>query len=64
MHKFIVEFGKFNYAVILQGGMILTAVLMENLGISYVLPVSQCDMNLSTQDKGILSAVGFAGNLI
>lgn len=57
----ISEFGKFNYAIILMGGMILSAVLMESLGISFVLPVSQCDMNLSTQDKGILSAVGFAG---
>lgn len=34
---------------------------MENLGISFVLPVAECDMDLSTQDKGILSAVGFAG---
>lgn len=57
----ILDFGKFNYAVIMQGGLILGAVLIENLDMSYVLPVSQCDMNLSTKEKGILSGVGFAG---
>lgn len=37
---------------------------METLGISYVIPVSECDMNLSTVDKGILSAIGFAGEYL
>lgn len=34
---------------------------METCGISFVLPVAQCDMKLTTQDKGILGAVGFLG---
>lgn len=41
--------------------MILSANLMECLGISFVLPVAQCDLKLSTQDKGVLCAVAFAG---
>lgn len=57
-----VEFGKFNFSVILLTGIILNSVLMECLGISFVLPVAQCDLKLTTQDKGILSAVAFAGN--
>lgn len=41
--------------------MVLFAVAMETCGISYVLPMSECDMNLSTSDEGILTAVPFAG---
>ena len=54
-------FGKFNYFVILIGGLNMIAVLLEILDISFVLPVSECDMNLTTQDKGILSGVVYAG---
>lgn len=55
------EFGFFNYYLIAVSGLILTTVLLETLGISYVIPVSECDMHLTTRDKGILSAIGFAG---
>ncbi|XP_073832099.1 synaptic vesicle glycoprotein 2A-like isoform X2 [Musca autumnalis] len=54
-------FGKFNYLLILISGLILANVLLETLGISFVLPVSQCDLNLSVQERGIMSAIGFAG---
>ncbi|XP_005183229.1 synaptic vesicle glycoprotein 2B [Musca domestica] len=54
-------FGKFNYLLILISGLILANVLLETLGISFVLPVSQCDLNLSVQEQGIMSAIGFAG---
>ncbi|XP_017475873.1 PREDICTED: synaptic vesicle glycoprotein 2A-like, partial [Rhagoletis zephyria] len=54
-------FGKFNYLVILVSGLILANVLLETLAISFVLPVSQCDLHLSIQERGILSAIGFAG---
>lgn len=57
----ILDFGKFNYWLVAHGGMVLTAVVMEWLGIGFVLTVAQCDMKLTTQEKGILSGVGFAG---
>lgn len=41
--------------------MILNAVLMETCGIAFVIPVSQCDLKLSTSEKGILGAVSFFG---
>ena len=47
--------------MILISGLILANVLLETLGMSFVLPVSQCDLNLSIQERGILSAIGFAG---
>lgn len=42
-------------------GFVLGAVLIECVAMSYVLPVSQCDMQLSTHEKGILSGAGFVG---
>lgn len=62
VHVSSTEFGKFNYFLIFVCGAILTTVLLETLGISFVLPVSECDMELTTQDKGILSAIGFGGS--
>lgn len=61
MFIIFIAFGKFNYILILVCGLILANVLLETLGISFVLPVSQCDLNLSVQERGIMSAIGFAG---
>ncbi|XP_053686953.1 synaptic vesicle glycoprotein 2B-like [Sabethes cyaneus] len=55
------KFGKFNYILIIISGTILTSVLLETLGISYVIPVAECDLLLTTKEKGVLSAVAFAG---
>nr|XP_029716305.1 synaptic vesicle glycoprotein 2B-like [Aedes albopictus] len=55
------KFGKFNYFIIIISGTILAAVLLETLGISYVIPVAECDLLLTTKEKGVLSAVSFAG---
>ncbi|KAL9884923.1 synaptic vesicle glycoprotein 2B-like [Glossina fuscipes fuscipes] len=57
----VTTFGKFNYLLILISGVILANVLLETLGISFVLPVSQCDLNLTVYQRGVMSAIGFAG---
>jgi MFS transporter, VNT family, synaptic vesicle glycoprotein 2 len=57
-------FGKFNYFLILIAGTILGCVFLETVGINFVLPVAQCDLNLTNQDKGILSAIGFVGIIV
>lgn len=44
--------------------MVLANVLLETLGISFVLPVSQCELNWTIEEKGVLSAVGFIGIII
>jgi MFS transporter, VNT family, synaptic vesicle glycoprotein 2 len=54
-------FGKFNYILVILSGAVLSTVLLETLGISFILPVAECDLNLSTKDKGLLSAIAFAG---
>ncbi|XP_055842580.1 synaptic vesicle glycoprotein 2B-like [Episyrphus balteatus] len=54
-------YGKFNYFVIVISGMILINVILECTGLCFVLPVINCDMDLSYQKKGILGAVSFLG---
>ncbi|XP_041780215.1 synaptic vesicle glycoprotein 2B-like [Anopheles merus] len=55
------KFGLYNLCLIAISGIILAAVLLETLGISYVLPVAECDLLLTTREKGVLSAISFAG---
>jgi MFS transporter, VNT family, synaptic vesicle glycoprotein 2 len=57
-------FGKFNYALIVLSGAILGCVFLETVSINFILPVAQCDLNLTTSDKGVLSAVGFIGIIV
>jgi MFS transporter, VNT family, synaptic vesicle glycoprotein 2 len=57
-------FGRFNYALIVLTGAVLGSVFLETVGINFILPVAQCELDLSTSDKGILSGVGFAGIIV
>ncbi|KAL1384592.1 hypothetical protein pipiens_000408, partial [Culex pipiens pipiens] len=60
----IIEFGIFNYTLILICGLILAVAMLEILSISYIIAVAECDLNLSTREKGILSAVVFVGIIV
>lgn len=57
-------YGKFNYAIIMLSGAILGCVFLETVTINFILPVAECDLNMSNQDKGILSGVGFIGIIV
>ena len=54
-------FGIFNYFLVVLSGGVLSAVLLETLGISFILPIAECDLKLTTKNKGLLSAVSFIG---
>ena len=57
-------FGKFNYVFMLLAGSLMTCAYIELVSINFVLPVAQCDLNLSTSDKGILSSIGQVGVIL
>ncbi|XP_017783594.1 PREDICTED: synaptic vesicle glycoprotein 2C-like [Nicrophorus vespilloides] len=54
-------FGKFHLFLILTCGLILYAVTSECYSIGYILPAAQCDLNLSVDDKSLLTSIGFIG---
>lgn len=58
------DFGLFNYTMIILCGMISTTVFVETCNVAYIIPVSECDLNLSSGEKGILSAVSFLGIIL
>lgn len=49
-----IEIGILNYLLIFLSGMTLFSTIAEIVGIMYVFPVSQCDLNLTPSEKGIL----------
>jgi MFS transporter, VNT family, synaptic vesicle glycoprotein 2 len=57
-------FGKFNYIFMLIAGSLMACAFMELTSINFVFPVAECDLNLSTSDKGILSAIGYVGVIL
>lgn len=54
-------FGKFNWMLIAILIMSSCAQLFEQLGISYITPVAQCDLGLTLENKGLLNSMNYAG---
>lgn len=57
-------FGKFNYLLIFLAGGLMASANIELTSVNIILPIAQCDLNLSTSDKGILSAIGYVGLIL
>lgn len=56
------EFGFFNYLLIIVSGNALFSVAMEVLSIVYVIPILSCDFpDLTASDKGVLSGAALFG---
>jgi MFS transporter, VNT family, synaptic vesicle glycoprotein 2 len=56
-------FGKFNWGVIILCGMTISSVFMESVSINIILPLAQCDLELTSVDKGWLSGITKVGVL-
>ncbi|XP_028895806.2 synaptic vesicle glycoprotein 2A isoform X2 [Zeugodacus cucurbitae] len=57
----LTNFGKFNYFLIFISGMVMATVLLETSSMGFILPIAQCDLQLTNVDKGVLSAISFLG---
>lgn len=57
-------FGMHNWILIVLSGAILGAVFMETVSINVILPVAQCELQMTNQHKGLLSAIGFIGVIV
>ncbi|XP_026727163.1 synaptic vesicle glycoprotein 2C-like isoform X2 [Trichoplusia ni] len=52
-------FGLYNILHMLMSGLILMGMIMQSLALGYILPAAQCDLELSLQQRGWLSAIPF-----
>lgn len=61
-----IGYGRSQLEILFVISLILITSLNENIGTAFLLPAAQCDLNMSTQDKGLLSGmISFGGrNLI
>ena len=57
-------FGKFNYILMLVSGGLMGCAFLELTSVNLILPMAECDLNLTTADKGILSAIGYVGTIL
>ena len=57
-------FGKFNYLLITLAGGLLSCAFIELTSINFVLSVAECDLGLTSKNKGVLSAIGYIGVIL
>ncbi|VEN33963.1 unnamed protein product [Callosobruchus maculatus] len=57
-------FGKFNLLLLLVLFFPCLSQVLETVNISYVLPIAQCDLGISLEDKGIIISISFIGMVI
>ncbi|CAK1543773.1 unnamed protein product [Leptosia nina] len=53
--------GKFNHLVLLTCGLIMLNVSMESVGMSYVITAAECELELTSEHKGLVNAAAFIG---
>ncbi|XP_063705657.1 synaptic vesicle glycoprotein 2B-like [Culicoides brevitarsis] len=59
-----IGFGKVQIMCIFICGLILSAVINETMGMMMIITPSQCDLQLSSTAKGMVSSTGFIGIMI
>ncbi|CAH1790251.1 unnamed protein product [Owenia fusiformis] len=57
-------YGKFHMLVLALSGWAVSSDAVEVLAISFVLPSAECDLRMSSSDKGLLNALLFVGMMI
>lgn len=56
--------GKYNYILSIVSGCMMTCSFVGVTSISYVLPNANCDLNFSTQERGIIGSIGYVGVIL
>lgn len=58
------KFGKFNIYLVIICGLILGCGFLETSSVGLVLPIAQCELNLSNSEKGLIGSMGFFGIIL
>lgn len=64
IRKHLTGFGKIQLIVAVCCGLIIMEILNESMMMSIIMPAAQCDLNLTSSDKGILSSAVILGKLM
>jgi hypothetical protein len=56
-----IGFGRVQIKLILIASLVLMCVFNETIAIAFLIPSAQCDLNLTTSDKGMLGGTTFLG---
>lgn len=56
--------GKFNYVVMGLAGSLMACAFIELASVNMVLTIAQCDISMTSSQKGILSAIGYVGVIL
>ena len=56
------EYGKFHYGFVLLCGMMFLCVGCQNGVNAYILPSAECDLQLSSEEKGLLNVAFLLGS--
>ncbi|KAH8295005.1 hypothetical protein KR018_005359, partial [Drosophila ironensis] len=59
--QLIGRFGRVQWIVLFAAGLLLMMVINETMGMSYITIVSQCDFEMTSVDKAVMSAASFIG---
>jgi VNT family MFS transporter (synaptic vesicle glycoprotein 2) len=58
------KFGKFNYLLIFLSGFILACASMEATSVTMIIPIAQCELEMTNFHKGLLGSVGYIGIIL
>ena len=61
---FFAGYGKFHVLLLALCGWAVSSDAIEVLSVSFMLPSAQCDLKLSSGDKGWLNAIIFGGEIL
>uniref|UniRef100_A0A1B6KRD4 Major facilitator superfamily (MFS) profile domain-containing protein n=1 Tax=Graphocephala atropunctata TaxID=36148 RepID=A0A1B6KRD4_9HEMI len=59
----IAGYGKFSMFIILVSALSFCSSLLGSLDVSFLLPAAECDLQLTSQNKGLLSSAFFIGTI-
>lgn len=57
----VTGFGRFNIALVCTITAASFAQIVEQISTSYVIPIAQCDLDLSLENKGLLVSFSYTG---
>uniref|UniRef100_A0A336LS67 CSON002523 protein n=1 Tax=Culicoides sonorensis TaxID=179676 RepID=A0A336LS67_CULSO len=56
--------GKIHFLIIINSGLLIGASITETMNMTFIMKSAECDLELSSADKGVLSSVAYMGVML